>query len=112
MAPTKKSLAPATDRHPFLLSYNDVASQLQTNLETGLTSRQVQDLRAKCPENVLDSGGGVSWYRILLKQISNAMILVCLLICLDRTTPQTVTDTTMLGPRLCHGPLLWRRRLH
>ena len=65
-----------TDRHPFLLSVEDVARQLGTNIETGLSARQVAELRNEVPPNELEGGGGVSWYKILIKQISNAMILV------------------------------------
>jgi P-type Na+/K+ transporter len=75
MAPTTQTRQ-GTDRHPFLLSVEDVARQLGTNIETGLSARQVAELRNEFPPNELEGGGGVSWYKILLKQISNAMILV------------------------------------
>jgi Na+-exporting ATPase len=75
MAP-KSLQIPKTDRHPFILSYEDVANQLETNVETGLTARKVSELHGKVSKNVLDDGGGVAWYSILIKQISNAMILV------------------------------------
>lgn len=65
-----------TDRHPFLLSVEEVAKQLGTNIETGLSGSKVQALQKECPLNELNSGGGVSWHTILVKQISNAMILV------------------------------------
>jgi magnesium-transporting ATPase (P-type) len=64
------------DRHPFLLTVEDVAQQLGTNLKTGLTARQVAELQSKYLPNELEGSGGVSWYKTLLKQISNAMILV------------------------------------
>ncbi|RAL64013.1 hypothetical protein DID88_003201 [Monilinia fructigena] len=62
--------------HAFLLTPQDAASQLSTNLETGLTARQVQFIQASHPPNELNTGGSISWYKILIKQISNAMILV------------------------------------
>lgn len=65
-----------TQPHAFLLTPEDAASQLSTNLETGLTARQVQTIQASHPPNELNTGGSISWYKILLKQISNAMILV------------------------------------
>ncbi|KAN0113224.1 potassium/sodium eff [Hyaloscypha variabilis] len=75
MAPTKQPRQ-GTDRHPFLLSVEDVAQQLETNIHTGLSVRQVVELHNEFPPNELDSGGGASWHRFLIKQISNAMILV------------------------------------
>jgi Na+-exporting ATPase len=72
-----KTLSPmGTDRHPYLLAVDDVAQQLGTNLESGLTDSKVQELQRAHPPNELEGGGGISWHRILLKQISNAMILV------------------------------------
>lgn len=76
MAPKKIENKSGTDRHPFLLSIEDVVSQLGTNLETGLTDKRVAELKKQYPPNELDDGGGVSWTAILLKQVSNAMILV------------------------------------
>lgn len=76
MAPKKIENKAGTDRHPFLLSVDDVVSQLGTNLETGLSSRRVAELKKQYPPNELDDGGGVVWTTILLKQVSNAMILV------------------------------------
>ncbi len=75
MAPTAQTRQ-GTDRHPFLLPVEDVARQLGTNIETGLSARQVAELQNKVPPNELEGGGGVSWYKIFIKQISNAMILV------------------------------------
>lgn len=78
MAPPTKT-SPRTQRHPFLLSVHNVAQQLNTNVETGLTARQVSELQKQCPPNELQGGGGIAWYKILIKQMSNAMILVSIL---------------------------------
>ncbi|CZR53360.1 related to Ca2+-transporting ATPase [Phialocephala subalpina] len=75
MAP-KKPAHKATDRHPFLLPVKNVAQQLSTNIETGLSKRQVADLQKDHPPNELEGGDGIAWYKILIKQCSNAMILV------------------------------------
>ncbi|KAH8687444.1 hypothetical protein BGZ60DRAFT_425344 [Tricladium varicosporioides] len=75
MAPTRLP-ASAAEKHPFLLSVEETAQQLGTNIETGLTARSVSDLQKSHPRNELEGGGGVAWYKILIKQISNAMILV------------------------------------
>jgi Na+-exporting ATPase len=70
------SLPPRTQRHPFLLSVDDVAKQLSTNIETGLAARKAAVLQKECPPNELEGGDGAVWHKILLKQICNAMILV------------------------------------
>lgn len=75
MAP-KKQAHRTTDVHPFLLTVENVAQQLGTNIETGLSKRQVADLQKDHPPNELEGGGGIAWYKILIKQMSNAMILV------------------------------------
>lgn len=64
------------EKHPFQLSVDDLKSQLGTNIESGLSSRQIGELQQKYGENKLSGEGGVKWYTILLKQISNAMLLV------------------------------------
>lgn len=79
----KKPAHKATDRHPFLLSVQDVAQQLNTNTETGLSKRQVTELQKGHPPNELEGGDGIAWYKILIKQCSNAMILVRLFRCFN-----------------------------
>lgn len=74
----KTQKVPRTERHPFLLSVGDVAEQMGINVETGLTSRKVAELQRECATNELVGGGGIAWYKILTKQLSNAMILVSL----------------------------------
>jgi Na+-exporting ATPase len=68
-----------TEKHPFLLSVEEVARQMGTNVETGLTARKIAELQKECPPNELEDGGGTVWHSILLKQLCNAMILVCMI---------------------------------
>lgn len=63
--------------HPFLLPAEAVAQKYETNLETGLTSRKVIELQKRYPKNELKGGGAIPWYTIFLKQLINAMGLVC-----------------------------------
>lgn len=102
MAPTAQTRQ-GTDCHPFLLSVEDVARQLGTNLETGLSARQVAELQNKVPPNELEGGGGVSWHKILIKQISNAMILVNQL----SLSISTKIINISIGPSICNGPEFW-----
>ena len=63
-------------KQPFLLSVEEVLQHLQVQKDAGLSSAQVQQYRQKYGENRLEGEGGVKWYSLLLKQVSNAMILV------------------------------------
>ena len=77
MARSKKTGASQQySQHPFLLTAEQLSNELETNTEKGLASAALPGLQRKYGENKLDSEGGVKWYSVLLKQISNAMILV------------------------------------
>ncbi|KAF2103801.1 potassium/sodium efflux P-type ATPase [Rhizodiscina lignyota] len=67
---------PDYPRHPFQLSSEDVARYLQADAEAGLSPARVKELQSKYGQNKLAGEGGVKWYSVLLKQVSNAMILV------------------------------------
>ncbi|GAW10962.1 hypothetical protein ANO14919_003000 [Xylariales sp. No.14919] len=69
-------MAAQFEQHPFLLSAEDVAKQLNSDLDRGLTSSQVTQLQQTYPLNELDVGGAIPWYKIFIKQLLNAMILV------------------------------------
>ncbi|RYP80199.1 hypothetical protein DL770_006330 [Monosporascus sp. CRB-9-2] len=69
-------MAAEFERHPYLLPIQDVARALGTDVERGLTSSEVSQLQQKYPLNELDVGGAIPWYKIFLKQLFNAMILV------------------------------------
>ncbi|KAI0967654.1 hypothetical protein F4678DRAFT_239366 [Xylaria arbuscula] len=64
------------EQHPFLLSPDDVVRHLGSDLEKGLSSSQVARLQQEHPPNELDVGGAIPWYKIFIKQLLNAMILV------------------------------------
>lgn len=59
----------------------DVARELGTNIDTGLTNQEAEGLEKKYGPNLLDEGGGVSLTKIIISQIANAMVLV-LLVCM------------------------------
>jgi magnesium-transporting ATPase (P-type) len=69
-------MAVVFEKHPFLLPVQDVADALGTNIEKGLSSAQVAQLKQRYPSNELDVGEGISWYTIFIRQLCNAMILV------------------------------------
>lgn len=62
--------------HPFLLSADELISHLETNFDTGLSTQQVSSLQDRYGQNKLSGEGSVTWYSVLAKQVSNAMILV------------------------------------
>lgn len=74
-------MAAEFERHPYLLSVEDVARSLGSDLDKGLSSDQVNQLQQKYPPNELDVGGAIPWYKILIKQLLNAMILVRMFPC-------------------------------
>jgi len=78
MTHQNKDQAPGTQcsAHPFKLSVEQLVQQLNTNTETGLNKATAADVLSKYGENKLQSDGGVKWHTVLLKQMSNAMILV------------------------------------
>lgn len=69
-------------RLPFLLPVEDVVKAAETDLDRGLTSAQVAQFQQKYPKNELDVGGAIPWYKIFIKQLVNAMVLVsCVPLC-------------------------------
>ncbi|OAA58424.1 potassium/sodium efflux P-type ATPase [Niveomyces insectorum RCEF 264] len=66
--------------HPFLLSVDDVAKQLQTDVEKGLTDLQVKQRQEAYGRNELEVEEPTPWYSILVKQFCNAMILVLFIV--------------------------------
>jgi magnesium-transporting ATPase (P-type) len=63
-------------KHPFLLTVEETAQALGTSVDKGLTSQAVSEAQAKYPKNELDVGESVAWYKIMTKQVLNAMIIV------------------------------------
>ncbi|KAB2580820.1 putative potassium sodium efflux p-type atpase protein [Lasiodiplodia theobromae] len=66
-------------KHPFQLSIDQLKEHLGVHPEQGLSASEATQKRSQYGENKLMGEGGVKWYSVLLKQVSNAMILVLLL---------------------------------
>jgi len=64
---------------PHLLSADEVAQQLHTDPDNGLSDEEAKSRLTKSGLNELLGGGGVSASRILMKQIFNAMVLVLIM---------------------------------
>lgn len=65
----------AYSQHPFLLAPVELFGN--TDAETGLSALQAREAQKYGP-NRLQGDGAVRWYSVLLKQVCNAMILVCM----------------------------------
>jgi Na+-exporting ATPase len=68
-----KTVAPTFSKPPYQLSVQQVVDELNTSLENGLTSQQVEENLQKHGENKLDGEGAISPFKILVKQVANAM---------------------------------------
>lgn len=66
---------PQFTKKPYQLTVEEVARELNTSTENGLSTQQVEENFAKYGENKLEGEGVISPWRILLKQTTNAMIL-------------------------------------
>ncbi|KAF8456034.1 hypothetical protein BDZ91DRAFT_701772 [Kalaharituber pfeilii] len=64
---------------PHLLTADEVAQQLQTDPDNGLSDDEARTRLTKFGLNELAGGGGVSILRILMRQIFNAMVLVLII---------------------------------
>ena len=71
-----------TGAHPYLshpphyLTFEDVIDQLGSNADNGLTTSEVKERLEKYGENMLEGGESVSFAKIFIRQIANAMMLV------------------------------------
>lgn len=74
--PASSESAPSYSKHPFILPIDQLTRELETDLDTGLSVAKARSLQKKYGTNRLNDDEGVKWYRLLFKQISNAMILV------------------------------------
>ncbi|KAL8667340.1 MAG: hypothetical protein Q9168_007289 [Polycauliona sp. 1 TL-2023] len=77
--PSTKYTAQEYPKHPFLQTSEEVITHLQTNEETGISPNKAQEAQRTYGPNKLEGEGGVKWHKVLLKQVSNAMILVLVL---------------------------------
>ena len=79
--PKKKDSNAAQEyqKAPYKSSVDEFKNELQADIDVGLTKARAEQLKTQYGENKLNGEGGVKWYTVLIKQISNAMILVLVL---------------------------------
>jgi Na+-exporting ATPase len=66
-------IAPTFSSPPYQLSWQQVADELNTSIENGLTTQQAEENLVKYGENKLDGDGAIAPWKILFKQVANAM---------------------------------------
>jgi len=64
---------------PYRLPADEVARQLDTSLDRGLTRQEARRRHDLVGDNALEGTGGVSIFRVLFKQVANALTLVFIL---------------------------------
>lgn len=110
-------------KHPFSLPSIDILDQLQADDETGLDRLNAQEAQSRYGPNKLEGEGGVQWHTVLLKQISNAMILVRTSAVIYPALSATTLDAFSFyqlfnllidhtGPGARYGIILRSHRLH
>jgi len=60
----------------YLLKPDEVARQLGTNFEEGLSKQEAKRRHGLVGDNALEGGEGVSIWRVLVRQVANALTLV------------------------------------
>lgn len=64
---------PIFSRPPYQLTPEEVAQELETSVDTGLSPAQASQALSKFGSNELDGGEGIPIWKVFVKQISNAM---------------------------------------
>ncbi|KAJ6088506.1 hypothetical protein N7486_009767 [Penicillium sp. IBT 16267x] len=85
MSPENAQNPGDTTSHPYLsspphnLTFEDVINELGTNSDDGLTTENVKQRLEKYGENTLEGGESVSFAKIFIRQIANAMMLILII---------------------------------
>ena len=83
--PKKKTIniEPETPFHTFTV--DQVAEHYSTNALEGLTAAEAANRLKVYGVNELQGNGGVKWYKVLWRQIANALVVILLIatVCLD-----------------------------
>ena len=71
---SKFSLAP---QPAYQLPAGEVANLLKTSLDQGLTKQEARQRHEIVGDNALEGSEGVSIFKVFLRQVANALTLVC-----------------------------------
>ena len=75
MAKDEETVGPGFSKPPFTLTADEVAQELETNIDTGLTKAKAQENLTKYGRNQLDGGEGVAVWEVLFKQVRCCRLL-------------------------------------
>jgi len=64
------------DQPAYRVGPHEVARQLGTNFEKGLSKQEAKRRHGVVGDNALEGGEGVSIWRVLVRQVANALTLV------------------------------------
>ena len=64
------------DQPAYRLRADEIAQQLGTDLQAGLSKQEAARRHEIVGNNALDAEGGVSIWRVLIRQVANALTLV------------------------------------
>jgi len=87
----------------YRLTPEEIARQLNTDIVQGLTKQEAKRRCDVVGENTLEGSGGVSIWKVLLRQVANALTLV--------STPQVPSNLTLKGIGDGNVPLVRNYRL-
>lgn len=84
------------------LDHHTIVKELSANQHHGLTTNEAKIRLEKHGRNELEGGPGVQPFKILLRQVANAMMLVCIV---QYTHSKTTLGVLIrdLGPYTCDG---------
>jgi magnesium-transporting ATPase (P-type) len=90
------------DRPAYRLRSAEVATSLNTSLERGLSKQEAKQRHDQYGDNTIEGGKGVSIWKVLFRQVANALTLVSLIL----------TLLTSTGAGYGHGFILWDNQLY
>jgi magnesium-transporting ATPase (P-type) len=90
------------DRPAYRLRLVEVATCLNTSLERGLSTQEAKQRHDQFGDNAIEEGKGVSIWKVLFRQVANALTLVSPIL--------TLLNITGIGHG--YGFVVWNNQLY
>jgi len=90
------------DRPAYRLRSVEVATSLNTSLERGLSKQEAKQRHDQFGDNAIEGGKGVSIWKVLFRQVANALTLVSPIL--------TLLNITGIGHG--YGFVVWNNQLY